>query len=141
MVANNEHQAAELQAICEVCVLPIADGDGAVWVRPPIPGSGREAENELTSPRGRRRAGGERVAWHVTHHDCARAGISYCIEVERIRTWAAYLHWTGHLMGKDWISATNWDNLIMDSLNPTSTTSGGLRPLVLRDLGHRNVGD
>lgn len=56
-------------------------------------------------------------------------------------TWAAYLHWTGHLMSKEWVADTNWNDLIMDSLNLTSTTPGGIRPLILRDPGHRHIGD
>jgi hypothetical protein len=44
-------------------------------------------------------------------------------------------------MDKDWIGDTNWSDLVLDSLNPTSATTGGIRPLALRDLGHRNVGD
>jgi hypothetical protein len=137
---RGEQDTAELQAICEVCVLPIDDGEGAVWVQPPSPGSRRDIdEPETLQDLLRSRA--ERAAWHVTHDECGRAQVGYRIEVERIRTWAAYLHWTGHLMGKDWIADTNWSDLIMDSLDPTSTSSGGIRPLALRDPGHRNVGD
>lgn len=31
-------------------------------------------------------------------------------------------------MGKDWVSDTDWDELIMDSLNPVSTTRVGSDP-------------
>ncbi|MFC3452681.1 hypothetical protein [Amycolatopsis speibonae] len=44
-------------------------------------------------------------------------------------------------MGKDWITDTTWDEMVLDSLNPASIATGGIRPVVLRDLGHRNVGD
>ncbi|MGW4127241.1 hypothetical protein [Amycolatopsis japonica] len=77
----------------------------------------------------------------MTHDACVRVSVGYRIGVERIRTWAAYLHWTAHLMGKDWITDTTWDEMVLDSLNPASIATGGISPAVLRDLGHHNVGD
>jgi hypothetical protein len=130
----------ELQAICDVCVQPIDDGEGAVWVEPPSPERQRDTHSPNT-PDDLLQPARNRVAWRITHDECAQPRYGYRIEVERIRTWAAYLHWTGHLMGKDWITDTDWDALVLDSLNPTSTNPTGIRPLTLRDLGHRNVGD
>lgn len=131
---------AELQAICEVCMFSIADGEGAVWIQPPTaPTRPTHVELDRSQPAPGGHAG--RATWHVTHDECDHPRIGYRIEVERIRTWAAYLHWTGHLMSKDWIGDTNWSDMVLDSLNPTSTTTGGIRPLILRDPGHRYVGD
>jgi hypothetical protein len=132
--------AAELQAICELCLSPIGDGDGALWVDRAAPGS-RAVSDEADTARKLWNGRGVRAVWRVTHDDCARPRTGYRIEVERIRTWAAYLHWTAHLMSKDWIGDTNWSEVVLDSLNPTSSTMGGIRPVVLRDPGHRNVGD
>jgi hypothetical protein len=79
------------------------------------------------------------TCWRVTHDGCEH-GEGYRIAVERIRTWPAYLHWTAHLMGKGWLAGTNWDDLVLDTLDPTSTQPG-IRPRTARDLGHRHVGD
>lgn len=124
---TTEPPAAELQAICERCVQVIADGEGALWVNPPAPDTRRTQAN--------------RVPWHVTHTGCDAPRVGYRIEIERVRTWAGLLHWAAHLMDKDWVSDTNFADLIRDTLNPTSTAPGGIRPLNLRDLGHRHVGD
>jgi hypothetical protein len=111
----------ELQAICQICLLSIDDGQGAIWGQPPPVGSDSGSREE--------------VAWRVTHDECEHMTVGYRIGVERIRTWAAYL------MSKEWIRDTNWDELALDSLNPTSTSTGGIRPLTLCDPGHRNIGD
>lgn len=129
----------DLLAVCEVCLQLIDDGDGAVWCRPevaaaaPPPDEGQFLLDELL-------AGPDtRARWRVTHDEC-EPGEGYRIAVERIRTWPAYLHWTAHLMSKGWLAGTNWDKLILDTLDPTSTQPG-IRPAAVRDLGHRNVGD
>ncbi|MCR6488377.1 hypothetical protein M8542_36660 [Amycolatopsis sp. OK19-0408] len=134
----------DLLAVCQICLQLIADGDGAVWCRPEAATAERgdrgdqetwssfTLEEMLAAP-------DERVHWRVTHERCEPA-TGYLIAVERIRTWPAYLHWTAHLMGKGWFASTNWDDLILDTLDPTSTQPG-LRPATVRDLGHRSVGD
>jgi hypothetical protein len=137
-----DHVAPELQAICERCLLPVADGEGALWVQPPPPRARHDGQSALTmSMADLLQDRDERAVWHTTHDTCAPAQTGYRIAVERIRTWAAYLHWTAHLMSKSWILDTTWSDLILDSLDPTSATVGGIRPLKLRDPGHRDVGD
>ncbi len=127
-----------------MCLQPIAadddgDGDGALWCRPETAAPPTDREDEPVSLIELLASPDSRVRWRVTHESC-EPDAGYRIEVERIRTWPAYLHWTAHLMGKGWFADTNWDDLILDTLDPTSTNPG-LRPRTVRDLGHRSVGD
>lgn len=138
--------APDLLAVCDVCLQLIADGDGAVWCRPVAAAAAAERDDRddqedwssvtleemLAAP-------DERARWRVTHERCEPAA-GYLVAVERIRTWPAYLHWTARLMDKSWFAGTNWDDLILDTLDPTSTQPG-IRPRTARDLGHRHVGD
>lgn len=58
----------------------------------------------------------DQALWVVAHDTCAPLpdGPYYCIDIERAETAAHLLSWTAHLMGKPWISATNWDDLIRE---------------------------
>jgi hypothetical protein len=139
MTGQEPQARPDLLAVCDVCLQLIADDDGAVWCRPdtvataPPPDEGQFLLDELLA------MPDTRSRWRVTHDGC-EPGEGYRIAVERIRTWPAYLHWTAHLMGKGWFAGTNWDDLILDTLDPTSTQPG-IRPRTARDLGHRHVGD
>ena len=124
----------DLLAVCDVCLLLIEDGAGAVWWHPE--GGGR---GERTSPSASLAAADRRPRWRITHDRCEPGG-GYRIAVERIRTWPAYLHWTAHLMTEDWFGATDWRELILDTFDPVSI-SAGIRPRAFRDIRHRDVGE
>ena len=53
--------------------------------------------------------------WYATHRACDPIPESsdYFIEVERIGTYSEMLHWTGHLMEKNWLESTDWHMLCM----------------------------
>lgn len=54
----------------------------------------------------------ERVFWLVRHDRCERApSNAYEIAIERILTQGKVLAWTAHLMEKNWLEVTNWDNV------------------------------
>lgn len=53
--------------------------------------------------------------WRVWHPDCdpnPEGGSTYSIEVRRLRTFADLVDWTAHLMEKNWLVYTNWDDLL-----------------------------
>lgn len=49
-------------------------------------------------------------------------GACYWFSVDRCRTWAQLVHWTGHLSGKRWLRATNWTMFIEAIANGTTKT-------------------
>jgi hypothetical protein len=54
------------------------------------------------------------VSWQVLHRKCdPRPDYGdYAIEVERARSAWDLIWWTAHLMGKNWVPATNWDDVL-----------------------------
>lgn len=139
----------DLQAVCDSCLKPIADGEGHVWVDQSlahrvsrrqhgdtIPWPDSDGEENLIAE------SGLDVAWHTTHTECAPVmpTWAYAIAVERINTWPRYLHWTAHLMAKGWIEATDWERLILTSVEPQRGAASGLRPVRPQDLEFRGIG-
>jgi hypothetical protein len=55
------------------------------------------------------------VSWQILHSKCdprpAYDG-DYAIDVARARSAWDLLWWTAHLMGKNWVPATNWDDVL-----------------------------
>lgn len=139
----------DLTAVCDVCVQPIADGEGHVWVDTDAADQAARAARQLDArgDAGELLSGTDLFAdtdapWHTTHTTCLQPlAWAYTIEVERIRTWPAYLHWTAHLMGKGWIDGTNWQDLVLRSLEPPHTTVTGLRPVRPQSLDFRGIGN
>jgi hypothetical protein len=134
----------DLQAICDVCLQPIADGEGHVWA------DSREADEVLRNtptPEGSQdlheflEGSPDDAPWHTTHAACqdSPAG-AYSIAVERIRTWPAYLHWCAHLMGKAWIEGTDWQEFVLRSLEPHLAATSGLRPTKPQSLQWQGIG-
>lgn len=53
--------------------------------------------------------------WRVEHLACLPdpdGPNGYAIDTEAVSTVAELLWWSGHLMGKSWITATDWPDLI-----------------------------
>lgn len=53
--------------------------------------------------------------WSVMHLAChpdPEGPNGYAIDTQRVATPADLLWWTGHLMGKGWITTTDWPDLI-----------------------------
>ncbi|GIG93350.1 hypothetical protein [Plantactinospora endophytica] len=42
----------------------------------------------------------------------------YWFELSRCQTTVDLLHWTAHLMEKEWLKATDWNKLLRDSIKP-----------------------
>jgi hypothetical protein len=117
---------------CEVCDEPIANNAGYVtanyaefgahqdWHREFDERKRREAEAE-----GKRFVGFRlselddsppRARWRALHQGCDPdvGSTDYWIGVERCRTLPELIHWTAHLMGKNWIGSTDWDKLLYE---------------------------
>jgi hypothetical protein len=143
----------ELEAVCEECRFPIADGEGSAWVdgvavRATVR-AGREArearrarealaDQPTPSEDGLATAGpvGEAVCqpgparWRVQHYACvpqARVGV-YDIAVANLRTWRDLVGWAAHLAGRP--EAAGFTALIGAAAQPDANRPpAGLRPL------------
>jgi hypothetical protein len=54
----------------------------------------------------------DKVAWKWRHYWCDPGEFSYDIEWLRFNTIQLALHWTLHLMAKNWFQFTNWRSVI-----------------------------
>lgn len=56
--------------------------------------------------------------WHVTHENCTPSeddesyGFMYSISMTDARSYQRLLWWTTHLESKNWLTATNWRDLM-----------------------------
>lgn len=101
---------------CETCGFPIANGTGFVRVSfadirqaqreqresSPVVAVGMTELLARTVPE-----------WHTQHRNCDPlcGDDSYCIDVERLRTWEHLVWWFCHLSGKGWYQLTNWPEI------------------------------
>jgi hypothetical protein len=55
--------------------------------------------------------------WRVHHTACDPAlnANTYAVEVHRCRSWADFVIWTAHLMGKAWLQHTDWGELLQEA--------------------------
>lgn len=54
----------------------------------------------------------EQVPWTAHCDACEPNTCGYCIQGDELRTYKDLVRWTGHLMGKSWLDATDWDELL-----------------------------
>ncbi len=107
---------SRLQLICQICWRPIeqghlgidtaviADYQAAEAARTASPAEGESLEALLADP--------EPPTW-VTHCEgCEPNTCGYCIQVSQLRTYKDLLRWTGHLMGKTWFAASDWNHML-----------------------------
>ncbi|WP_157437790.1 hypothetical protein [Actinoplanes subtropicus] len=121
-----ENPEPDFSGVCDLCARTVAPSDGHLWVddrdlaqvqrltaaweaehpdAEPI-----QVSNLVTRPQPAR--------WHVTHTTCDAVPRSsgYSIELTRIQTFRDLVGWTAHLMGKNWLQHTDWDDLIANAL-------------------------
>lgn len=109
-----------IEWICAGCRCPIVDGEGFLEVRrdhccryevelrewkAANPGPVIDGGALLAYP--------HRASWQAFHWVCdpEAHSDSYWIAVERIRTSAQFIEWTGHLSEKRWFGDTDWPTL------------------------------
>lgn len=123
---------------CDVCRLPVEDGDG--WVTVDLREAVRVAESQRDFQRAedrRKEAAGtswialdlaglldlpDEAPWKVYHRSCdpdpREDRPAYWFDVERMRTAAQVLDWGFHLQGKNWFAGTDWQGLIRRQVMP-----------------------
>lgn len=118
----------EIAVICDGCMRPIGGGLGWLWVDMAEIGRYREAvraweaevrgdasDDELLAMTSEQfLAGPHAVRWQAHHADCDPKinANAYSVVVERIRTWPDLVSLTADLMGKSWLSATDWSAVL-----------------------------
>lgn len=116
--------SAELTWSCAVCSTPVADGAGFLTVDMP---SVQEVDQAWDDFREKHPGGydltelidmPDQVRWRAVHEACEEEGSSYSIEIAKVRTHAGLLKWTAHLMGKRWLSSTDWAEVIDRQAGP-----------------------
>lgn len=66
-----------------------------------------------------------KASWRVRCQEHAIDDCAYSIEISRISTLREMLTWTHHLLGKeDWLTVTDWDDLIARHVYPEMKISG-----------------
>jgi hypothetical protein len=143
----------EIEAVCEECRFPIADGGGSAWVdgvaaratvragrearearraREALAGQPTPFEEGLLAavPLGEAVHQPDPARWRVQHYACApqaRVGV-YDIAVADLRTWRDLVGWTAHLAGRP--EAAGFTALIGAAAQPDANRlPAGLRPL------------
>ncbi|MBB4711159.1 hypothetical protein BJ965_001041 [Streptomyces luteogriseus] len=121
---------ADLHLICDTCRKPIDGATGYLWVDNSqinaVVKAVAEWNRAHTIPEGEPLAGGrmcsatdlfsypEAVQWQAHHHACdpSQDASAYSIQADRISTWRELLDWTAHLMEKEWLTHTDWDDVL-----------------------------
>lgn len=110
---------------CNECRRPVADGEG--WITIDMrevkareaayaewearhPGPVVNLRELLELP--------DEVQWQVFHRECDPNidATAYWFDIERCRTEAQLLDWCSHLLEKQWLSATAWDDFLRRAL-------------------------
>jgi len=93
---------SDLTLICETCRFPIHGDTGCIYVIFP----------DINAAR---RGGGE-IHWRTSHYAHFAEGErdTYEISSERISSWRQLAWWTAHLMEKNWLSLSDWDDLLRE---------------------------
>jgi hypothetical protein len=108
---------------CSVCGQPIADTEGYLLADVTAAMATLRAEAEWDEEHDGRAVDiaelldsyPDEVRWRSLHGVCdpqPDAGFEYCIEVSRLRSPWDLAWWTAHLWPKNWMRATNWDDLV-----------------------------
>jgi hypothetical protein len=150
-------------AFCDRCRQEVADGDGCISVRyRDIDRARRQRQRAMkilvlarvlrisvesdwldfirTKPSAR---------WSVHHYACSRSTAdTYWIDVRELRTRADLMEWTGHLVRKEWLTETDWPQVLIGAiyggrgrLEPRPTGLEELAAELTRGGGHGATAD
>ena len=115
---------ADLTLVCQGCRQPIEGDTGCLRVtladldrfrrqeadygsRHPA-GEAVSIEEFLTAP--------DPVSWHSYHDRCdpEKDLDAYQIDAAKLSTWQGLARWTAHLMEKNWLGCTDWDEVLRE---------------------------
>ena len=115
---------ADLTLICHKCRLPIEGDTGYLRVTYPDLHKYREQEREYSErhPEGEAVSitefllGPEEIHWLPYHDKCEPEPDldAYQIDAVQLQSWQCLARWTAHLMSKNWLPHTDWDELLRE---------------------------
>lgn len=127
----------ELNIICETCDKPIGGGEddpGDLWVAGADVDRFRAEVAVWEAKHGAGPGGGvvgwmtlvnypERARWRAHHSACDSTDLAamYAIQASELRTWTQMAGWTAHLMGKTWLTDTDWQKILQGLSDGTGT--------------------
>jgi hypothetical protein len=116
----------DLTITCERCRKPVAPGSGFLGVSLREVTRAERAEQAYYQAHPRAEAVSlsvladefpDDVPWRSRHYVCAPAADAdaYEIAADQLRTWADLARWTAHLLGKNWLGVTDWDDMLREA--------------------------
>ena len=116
---------SDLILICESCRQPILGDTGSVYVTYADINAKQAAQAEW---RERHPAGTAidvvelltlpaEIHWRTGHDRCRGDRDQGCYEIDapQIATWPQLARWTAHLMGKNWLALSDWDEFLREA--------------------------
>lgn len=115
---------SEITLICETCTFPIASGKGSIYVRTGDIAARRAAEHEWREahPAGTAVSvtdlvlAPDSIRWRTGHDTCRADHGEGCYEIDdtRISSWRQVAWWTAHLLEKNWLPLSDWDDVLRE---------------------------
>ncbi len=110
----------KLVILCDGCLRPIEDGDGFLHVDHAEINRYRNQRPDEDQPAftlSEFLARYDPAHWQAHHTECDKGSgsVDYDIAVEKVRTWPGLVATTAHMMGKTWLTATDWDHLLEEA--------------------------
>ena len=115
---------SEITLICETCGQPITGSQGSIYIRIGDVGAHREAERQWREihPVGTAldiaalALMPEDIRWRTGHDACRTDNDQDCYDIDaaRISTWPRVAWWTAHLLEKNWLQDSDWDDVLRE---------------------------
>jgi hypothetical protein len=121
--------------LCGACSAPVGEWDGYLYA------SVHQAQRSLQAERDWRERHPAPLAvsaanitellsapghaeWKVTHIRCGGEACpfdAYCLDPGDVATWQQLVKWTAHLMGKNWLAGTDWEEVLREASGEASS--------------------
>jgi hypothetical protein len=115
--------SAEIVIVCGKCRQPVGPDSGCLWAGWTEINDTRAARTRWDTERAASAVTLQplspvpvQVGWKVAHEGCTtRPDDGYWIAVQALTTWRDLVWWTAHLMEKNWLHLTDWDQLLREA--------------------------
>ena len=123
-IGTQGDEVNDLTLICETCGFPIERGKGSVYVRIGDLRDYREAMREWRESHAEGAAVDlaelllqpDEIHWRTGHDACRTDRSEGCYEIDdhKISSWTQLAWWTAHLMSKNWLTHSDWDEFLRE---------------------------
>ncbi|HEY2087878.1 MAG TPA: hypothetical protein VGH54_17910 [Mycobacterium sp.] len=114
----------DLTLICEGCRWPVLGDTGSLYVRLGEVMAAQVAQRDWDAARSEGTAVDvtelialpDDVRWRAAHDVCRSDHAQGCYEIDapQIAEWPHVARWTAHLMAKNWLTLTDWDDVLRE---------------------------